>query len=600
MPGGSRRKRNQKKKKKAVDVHTPQSRATALKEKGNTCFSVGDIESAIAFYTEAIEEDSENHSIFSNRAMCFGKMKEFSKMLDDANRCVELAPNWAKGYFRRGKALDGLTKFKEARAEYLKASELDPTNHWLTEAVEHVTKKIMTIDFDDNKAVGGDHEQTDKFRVFLRFLLKGGCIFPKLYLKFYTVEYRAVHATEKISVDEEVLFVPHDMIMTSDLAKASEIGQAILKSRVDIMSKHSYLASYLLQEIENPDSKWKPYIDILPAEHVTIPLFFQDEVRKELQGSIALRKLNARVESLQKEYDNICEHVPEFSRFTHKQFVWARLVVITRIFGMVIDGVKTDGLVPMADMLNHKRPRETKWTYEQKKKGFVITALQTIGADTEVFDSYGRKCNSRFFVNYGFSLEKNADNEALMTFTLPPTYHNYHMKVMFLDEEPIEGGVVKEFQIPMDYKETKVKECFSFLRVMHAHDKEMMMLTKQKMCDIPPLSIKNEQLSLLALAKAAKISLSKFDHTLEHDNALLADEENYPKFSNKRNIVLMRRGEKEVLTFFANLAKICIPLLRKQWKDLKKEVASKYKYRTEGNPLTNYVNSIVVPLVKRN
>jgi len=38
--------------------------------------------------------------------------------------------------------------------------------------------------------------------------------------------------------------------------------------------------------------------------------------------------------------------------------VWARLVVITRIFGLNIDGKKTDGLVAYADMLNHKRPRE--------------------------------------------------------------------------------------------------------------------------------------------------------------------------------------------------------------------------------------------------
>merc|ERR1719513_105498 len=126
----------------------------------------------------------------------------------------------------------------------------------------------------------------------------------------------------------------------------------------------------------------------------------------------------------------------------------------------------------------------------------------------------------------------------------------------------------------------------------------MMMLHKQKMCDIPPLSIRNEQLSLLALAKAAKISLSKFDHTLEHDNELLADEENYPKLTNKRNIVLMRKGEKEVLHFYADLAKICIPLLRKQWKDLKRIVASKYKDRDDVNPLSNYINTVVVQLVK--
>jgi histone-lysine N-methyltransferase SETD3 len=29
----------------------------------------------------------------------------------------------------------------------------------------------------------------------------------------------------------------------------------------------------------------------------------------------------------------------------------------SRIFGLVIDGVKTDAFVPFADMINHKRPK---------------------------------------------------------------------------------------------------------------------------------------------------------------------------------------------------------------------------------------------------
>merc|ERR1711970_233894 len=161
----------------------------------------------------------------------------------------------------------------------------------------------------------------------------------------------------------------------------------------------------------------------------------------------------------------------------------------------------------------------------------------------EVFDSYGRKCNSRFFVNYGFSLENNLDNEALMVLSLLPTFSNYKLKRMLLGgSKGEEEGVVREFQIPMNYRETKVKECFSFLRVIHAHGKEMKTFSERRAVFVPPLSIRNEQLSLLALSKAAKISLEKFDHTLEHDNALLADEENYRKLSNRRNIVLMRRG----------------------------------------------------------
>ncbi len=76
-----------------------------------------------------------------------------------------------------------------------------------------------------------------------------------------------------------------------------------------------------------------------------------------LKGSFSLKKIADRKEDLLAEYENICKYLPDFKQYTYKEFVWARLAVITRIFGLVINGNKTDGLVPMADMLNHKRPR---------------------------------------------------------------------------------------------------------------------------------------------------------------------------------------------------------------------------------------------------
>jgi hypothetical protein len=48
----------------------------------------------------------------------------------------------------------------------------------------------------------------------------------------------------------------------------------------------------------------------------------------------------------------------------YADFVWARMVVITRIFGMTIKGNATDGLVPMADMLNHRRPGTVSCYYQ--------------------------------------------------------------------------------------------------------------------------------------------------------------------------------------------------------------------------------------------
>lgn len=87
------------------------------------------------------------------------------------------------------------------------------------------------------------------------------------------------------------------------------------------------------------------------------------------------------------------------------------MMVGSRIFGLLISGVKTEVLVPFADMLNHKMPKQTVWNYIEHLNGFAIESLEDIDAGEEVFDSYGRKCNTRFLLNYGFILEDNADNE---------------------------------------------------------------------------------------------------------------------------------------------------------------------------------------------
>lgn len=119
------------------------------------------------------------------------------------------------------------------------------------------------------------------------------------------------------------------------------------------------------------------------------------------------------------------------------------MCVCSRNFGIIVDGIRTSAMVPYADMLNHYRPREvratlfliskrwfvivlsqTKWAYDGSRRAFTITSLQGIGAGQQVYDSYGQKCNHRFLLNYGFSIENNSEpdgfcpNEVPFKFTL--------------------------------------------------------------------------------------------------------------------------------------------------------------------------------------
>jgi hypothetical protein len=76
----------------------------------------------------------------------------------------------------------------------------------------------------------------------INWLLDGKSRFPSLYLKYYSEDYRGVHSLARVAKDDIVLEVPLSHIMTSEVAKASVIGQSLLKSGVDLNSTHTYLA----------------------------------------------------------------------------------------------------------------------------------------------------------------------------------------------------------------------------------------------------------------------------------------------------------------------------------------------------------------------
>jgi len=168
------------------------------------------------------------------------------------------------------------------------------------------------------------------------------------------------------------------------------------------------------------------------------------------------------------------------------------------------------------------------------------------------------------------------------------------MKVRFLGGRDIAAR--REFQIPADYKEKKCKELFSFMRFIHAQDSELMLLSSAdgfKLDDIEPISVRNEIKALEDIRAAAKLTLSGFPQSLEHDEKSVA--EGIDDF-NLRNCVIMRRGEKQVLNWFIRVADQGIPFLKLPWKDLKRAAAKSYKGT---DPFDYYVTNVVVPLVKK-
>ena len=56
-----------------------------------------------ASYTKAIKAEPENHVFFSNRSQAFLKLSKVTKALEDADKCIALAPTFVKGYHRKAR-----------------------------------------------------------------------------------------------------------------------------------------------------------------------------------------------------------------------------------------------------------------------------------------------------------------------------------------------------------------------------------------------------------------------------------------------------------------------------------------------------------------
>ena len=81
---------------------------SSLKDQAAAKFRSSDFPSAIIFYTQAIEQSPDDHTLYSNRSASHHKLNQFTEALKDGAACVNLKADWPKGYQRVAMAYHGL------------------------------------------------------------------------------------------------------------------------------------------------------------------------------------------------------------------------------------------------------------------------------------------------------------------------------------------------------------------------------------------------------------------------------------------------------------------------------------------------------------
>ena len=559
------------------------------KEKANNNFE-NNYSIAIDYYTKNINNDEDNTTLLIKRAICYLAKGYYTLALKDALKTIEIDNKFNKGHYIA--SLCYLEMYDIENAEKYSQNK----NLRLKSLIEKNKKDIIVKT--------RKYKSYPLFVNFLKELYKYNSFFPKLEIHFYTDDYRGVLAKNNIVKDEIIMTIPRECLISLETAFETDYGKKIEEFMYKELNspKHCLLTSFLLYEEKNP--KYKYYFDLLPKDFSNFPIFYTNKELEYLKGSPFLLQILEKKEDMKSDYAKLCEYLPDFRQFSYLKFCQARLLISSRIFGISINDNKTDVLAPFADLLNHKRPRQTQWYYDDKLESFVIQATEDIKEGNEIFDSYGRKTNARFLLNYGFCLEDNDTSEFLITVNFNENYPLYEEKKKFFQNE---YELVRRFNLNNNFYESQIIELLSFLRFIlfegDINELYNAISTSDNIYNeevpltfyyIQPITKELEIKVLKHLGLLCRRALGKYPTTFEEDLNLIKSKKNIS--FNLRNCLYLLMSEKTVLSYFIYFCEYCLELLKlKTQMEVLTKLSTDYKY--SDCQFDFYIQEVVLKLV---
>ena len=516
-------------------------------------------------YKEALNKISllltKNYKSLSLRAKIYFNLSEYYKSLKDCEQCITLSP----------KDVNNLELYQLQVLNYINMFDLDSAKFIFKECQalskdNQKNNEILSLIISEENKYNNNTKKYPQYSIYIKFMqtfYKLGLYLNKVEIGFNSDCNRFCKATADIYDKDILIRVPLDALMTLDLARGTHMGKFFTPQLEKKLNSphHSLLSTFMLTELDKGmNSKWKYYFDFLPVSYNNFPTFYGEKELSLLKGTQFLELIKKKKREMKEDYDLLTNIIPGYTKYDFNLFKKMREVISSRVFGVTIKGKKNDIIAPYADMLNHKRPRQTHWNFDDESNSFIIRGVSNVKKGQEVFDSYGIKCNSRFLLNYGFTVENNEDNEFKIILILNESSPLFKEKMIFL------GGknYTKKFSLVINNAESKITPFFSFLRFI--------LYSKSNFKDVntsKPISIENEIILFNKIKELMKNYLSKYPTTLDYDIDYLNKNRKKLDF-NEYNCYIIRIGEKKILNYYLNMANDILQLLNMNKSDVKK------------------------------
>jgi DnaJ family protein C protein 7 len=125
-----------------------------LKEEGNTEYKAGKYQAAVEKYSAALQVDPTNRQmnakIYTNRALCRVRLKEYDGAVADCDKAYSLDPSYLKALRTKASALSGAEKWQDAIQVWNQVKERDPEDR-------NIDREIRKAELELKKAQRKDY-----------------------------------------------------------------------------------------------------------------------------------------------------------------------------------------------------------------------------------------------------------------------------------------------------------------------------------------------------------------------------------------------------------------------------------------------------------
>ena len=513
--------------------------------------------------------NNKDYNYYLLKSKIYFEINDYCNSLKSSLECLNYTKFTPEPYQIASKCYLNMFDYEKAKNMINKAEELDKGIKENIEIIRKIEDKLK-----ENKEKEKSINEYNNYILYMKNLYENNIYINKLSVLFINENMRGIIATDNIKKNDILIKIPKDFLITLEEAENNNKDLFTEEIKKELSSpSHCILSYFLLKEIEKGEkSKWYYYFQFLPKSYLNFPIFYTEKELNILEGTKFKKLINEKKEEIKKDYEILCQKIELFSQYSFEQFCKIRCIISSRLFGLIIKGKKNDIIAPFADLLNHKRSRDTKWFFSENENYFGIIALKNINKGFQVYDSYGRKSNVRYLLNYGFTIENNEDDDIQIQISLDSKCINFQQKINLVSIFP-----KRIFYLSKNIEDIQTFQFFSFVRLL-IYDGNVENVNFNF-----PISFQNEIQVLKKIIEIINLELMNYNKSLNED--LLYLKENKSKISfNEYNCYIIRISEKDILNYYINMCEKCINLFEKQINEIEEIVK---------NLITNNYNNLL-------